>query len=219
MSALNTAGNQPSIVAIMGSNTMTDLRTDWMDINHVAAAEQQQVASGEVSADQQADKVTKHPVVAAVEALGATWKHTDELERTPAETVMAYAHAMLQQNIDRQLEKALGSERTDEAASIKEMMGVVDPVQNAGFIVTAVAGFHAMYMKNHVDEEPKEALDGFMSLIRGAIDTGFEQAREALGDLLVTFEEVDQSIDETYAEVSRRLDQFYEEKSKTDLQE
>lgn len=117
-------------------------------------------------------------------------------------------HLLYQAAIDRlneTLEPELGPEAIQSAAA----SGMdFSPEAVAERIVGFATGFFSAYMENHADEESNEQLSGFMSLIRGAIDKGFEEASEILDGLGVLQGEIKANADTTYDLIQQKLNAF-----------
>ena len=89
------------------------------------------------------------------------------------------------------------------------------PEATAKRIVDFATGFIGAYAKNHANQDDKGRLEGFMSLIGGAIDKGFSDARDILKGIADISGPVSDNIDKTYDLTQKGLDDFY--KKQTDL--
>lgn len=89
------------------------------------------------------------------------------------------------------------------------------PEATARRIVDFATGFLGVYAENHAKDGQTEQLDGFMSLIRDAIDKGFADARDILNGIADISGPVSDNIDKTYDLTQKGLDDFY--KKRTDL--
>ena len=89
------------------------------------------------------------------------------------------------------------------------------PEATARRIVDFATGFLGVYSENHAKNGQTEQLDGFMSLIRDAIDKGFADARDILNGIADISGPVSDNIDKTYDLTQKGLDDFY--KKQTDL--
>lgn len=122
---------------------------------------------------------------------------------------VAFANRVMQDKVIKQL--------NDYLAETPDMqpIGQVDPSKvtpegTAKFIVDMATGFYNAYSENHKDEADKEKLDGFMNLIRGGVEKGFEEARGILEALnVLNFGQVGENVDKTYDLVQKGLDDFY----------
>ena len=116
------------------------------------------------------------------------------------------------QKLNETLEPELGANAIEEA---KASGMDFSPEAVAERIVGFATGFFSNYLENHPDEESSEQLSGFLNLVRGAIDQGFEEARNILGGLDVLSGEIAASVDKTYDLIQQKLDSF--EKSTLEL--
>ncbi|MBF0622872.1 MAG: DUF5610 domain-containing protein [Magnetococcales bacterium] len=85
------------------------------------------------------------------------------------------------------------------------------PEKTAEFIVASATGFFSAYTENHSDEESQAVLDGFVGLIRGAINEGFRQARSILQGMDVLNGSIKGGVDLTQRLVNEGLDKFYQD--------
>lgn len=83
------------------------------------------------------------------------------------------------------------------------------PEATAKRIVDFATGFLGVYAENHGDEDEKGRLDGFMSLIRDAIDKGFADARDILTGIADISGPISDNIDKTYELTQKGLDEFH----------
>ncbi len=132
----------------------------------------------------------------------------EQVDISPLSTI-EQANELLMQRVRDTLNKMV--------EMVPELEGVahLDPAQHtpektAEFIVKSATSFYPMYAENHADEDGVETLEGFMSLIRGAIDEGFAEAREILNALNVLNGDIAAGVDKTYDLVQEGLDQFYQ---------
>ncbi|MBF0588689.1 MAG: DUF5610 domain-containing protein [Magnetococcales bacterium] len=118
------------------------------------------------------------------------------------------ANELLMQKVRETLDKMV-----EQVPELEGLVGL-DPAQHtpektAEFIVRSATAFYGMYAEAHSDDEDMETLDGFMALIRGAIDEGFGEARDMLDALSVLNGDVEKGVDRTYDLVQQGLDDFY----------
>lgn len=85
------------------------------------------------------------------------------------------------------------------------------PVATAERIFTFATGFFQRYLEQNAGKEPKENLDRFMSIIRGAIDQGFGEAQGVLTGLSSLTSEIEGTINETYEQLQNMLNGFEED--------
>ncbi|MBI1389997.1 MAG: hypothetical protein GC154_16270 [bacterium] len=128
--------------------------------------------------------------------------------------------AEVQSQVKGQLERYFGLTGQDpeqasefdppENASAKQLMDFFSPSNTASRIVSFATGFFDAYQKNHGDASSKENVDGFTNLVSKAIDEGFAQAKDILGDTSGQGE-VAKNIERTYAQVKQRIEEFRRE--------
>ncbi|GEM_PF-2645101 len=83
------------------------------------------------------------------------------------------------------------------------------PEATAKRIVDFATGFLGVYAENHADQGEEGRLEGFMSLIRDAIDQGFADARDILNGIADISGPISDAIDRTYELTQKGLDDFY----------
>lgn len=100
--------------------------------------------------------------------------------------------------------KGIGQKKLDE---LKEYFS---PENTSQRIVDFATSFFSLYLQNHENEEggTEDKLNDFMELVKGAIDKGFERAREILENMPKPVEE---QMNETYDMVQLKLDSWKEE--------
>jgi len=89
------------------------------------------------------------------------------------------------------------------------------PEATAKRIVDFATGFLGVYARNHADQDEEGRLEGFMSLIRDAIDQGFADARDILKGIADISGPISDNIDKTYKLTQKGLDDF--QKKQLDL--
>jgi hypothetical protein len=82
------------------------------------------------------------------------------------------------------------------------------PEATAKRIVDFATGFLGVYAEGHTDEGEEGRLEGFMSLIRDAIDQGFAEARDILSGIADISGPISDAIDRTYELVQKGLEDF-----------
>ena len=108
-------------------------------------------------------------------------------------------------SLNETLEPELGTDAIQEAAN----SGMdFSPEAVADRIVSFATGFFGAYAGRHGDESQNEQLDGFMDLIGGAIEKGFEEAREILEGLGVLQGDIASNVDTTYDLIQQKLSDF-----------
>ncbi|OGG48048.1 MAG: hypothetical protein A3F84_22490 [Candidatus Handelsmanbacteria bacterium RIFCSPLOWO2_12_FULL_64_10] len=83
------------------------------------------------------------------------------------------------------------------------------PEATAKRIVDFATGFLGVYAENHADQDGEGRLEGFMSLIRDAIDQGFSDARDILKGIADISGPISDAIDRTYELTQKGLDDFH----------
>lgn len=98
-----------------------------------------------------------------------------------------------------------GDQAIEQAASIAADFS---PEAVAGRIVSFATAFLPSYQEHHADLGNDKQLDGFMTLIRDAIEQGFAEAREILDGLGVLQGTVKDSADRTHELIQQQLAAF-----------
>lgn len=84
----------------------------------------------------------------------------------------------------------------------------VSPEATAERIVQGATGFFGAYQGNHPELNGEAAMTEFMSLIKGGIDKGFEEAKDILESLRVLEGDIEINIGLTYEHVQTGLQSF-----------
>jgi len=84
----------------------------------------------------------------------------------------------------------------------------VSPEATANRIVSQSTAFFSQYLERNPDMDLETALSEFTNLIGGAIDKGFSEARDILGNLKVLDGDIGNNIDRTYELVQEGLRAF-----------
>ncbi len=82
------------------------------------------------------------------------------------------------------------------------------PQATANRIVEFATGFYGQYQSNNTDVDEKEQLEGFSTMIKGAIEEGFAGAQEMLAGLGEIDSDVQAGIDETFDLTMKGMDDF-----------
>ncbi|WP_394205072.1 DUF5610 domain-containing protein [Shewanella waksmanii] len=82
------------------------------------------------------------------------------------------------------------------------------PQATADRIVSFATQFFSIYQQQNASMEYEEQLDSFMEVIGGAIDQGFDEAKEILTSLKVLEGDIALGVDETYSIVQAGLADF-----------
>ncbi|MEX0615916.1 MAG: DUF5610 domain-containing protein [Methylophaga sp.] len=101
---------------------------------------------------------------------------------------------------------ALKPEFGDNAIQYAVDTGVdITPEATAERIVQMSTAFFGAYLNGREDMSQDEALQAFMTIIRGGIDKGFSEARDILSGLQVLEGDIANNIDKTYELVQQGL--------------
>ena len=95
------------------------------------------------------------------------------------------------------------------AWGLRRQMDDFSPEAVSQRIVDFATGFLGAYLENHGDEPADAATTAFADLIRGAIEEGFDQARDILGAMSALSPEIADSIQQTFDLTMQRLDEFF----------
>lgn len=123
-----------------------------------------------------------------------------------------FVSRVLQDSLEERLNAAL--EKAGVEMSAGELLsGGMDssPQATATRIVDFAVSFHAAYQGTHQGEEGAVQLEGFVGLIKGAMEEGFAGARELLDGFAEMSEEIEGGIGETFDLAMRGIDAFAEE--------
>lgn len=120
-------------------------------------------------------------------------------------------NGILKDSVMEQLNPALSDVGIDVSVREVERAGVdTSPEAAARRIAEFATGFLGAFGRNQVDGLGEEQIGGFLSVVRGAIDAGFQKAREFLEGIAEVTETIDESIERTFIQVSELLDQFHQ---------
>ena len=122
------------------------------------------------------------------------------------------ANGILNDSVVEQINKALQEAGIDlKVEDVGDLNIDTSPEATARRIVDFSAGFLEAHQQNHADEADAVRVEGFMSLVRGAIKDGFQKARDFLEGITKLSEAVDQNIDRTFELTNQYLDDFHRE--------
>lgn len=107
----------------------------------------------------------------------------------------------------------LGPDALQQAASSQIDFS---PEAVAERIVSFATAFFPTYQERHADSGEEDPLDGFMSLVRDAIEQGFAEAREILDGLGVLEGVVKENADHTYDLIQEQLAAFEQGQRRSD---
>lgn len=128
--------------------------------------------------------------------------------------------AAVQSEVKAQLQRRFGAEgelspeakrfAVPEDASANQLLEFFSPENTSERIVGFATGYFSNFAQNNPDLSEEEQVDEFSNLISGAIEQGFEEAREVLGDLS-GFETISKNIEKTYNLVVEKIEEFRRE--------
>ena len=117
----------------------------------------------------------------------------------------------------RSLTDAISGKMAEDSAATKETGAPgepkyqdedTSPKATAERIVAFATRFYEAYQKNHPELQGEDALNGFLDLMKGAIDKGFGDARKMLDGMQQLQGKVATDIDDTYGLVQSGLEDF-----------
>ena len=82
------------------------------------------------------------------------------------------------------------------------------PEATANRIVSFALGHFGSFKANHADEGGADQVDGFVDLIKGAVEQGFTEARDILEGIGEISQEVSGNIDKTFSLAMSSIDDF-----------
>ena len=97
---------------------------------------------------------------------------------------------------------------SQEALDAQGGMEYWTPENTAKRIVEGTTAFLAGYQAAHPELQGEALMNGFMEVIGGGINQGFDQAKGVLGDLNVLEGDIESNVDLTYKLVQEGLEQF-----------
>ncbi|MBI4829036.1 MAG: DUF5610 domain-containing protein [Nitrospinae bacterium] len=133
------------------------------------------------------------------ELLNATFKGSDGQEFSVSAEYSEYFRA----SMSYQSTQAQAPESVEPPV---ESVNPFGPEATAGRITDFALSFFPMFAKEHGDMSYEEQLRAFRDLVEGAIDEGFQQAMDILGELP---DEVNAQIQETRSLITQKLDAFF----------
>ncbi|ABK42653.1 hypothetical protein Mmc1_0126 [Magnetococcus marinus MC-1] len=187
---------------------MAEIQATQVEMAYLTAVRNQQTAGSAVKSPTTETK-TATDVLTLAQRMRVV--ASDAADFSSPQDMVAYANQRLQESLQQELERGMGSFKNSEAlAAFQEMRGVTDPGQTAGFIVSQVSSYFGNYLDNHTDVSFEENLQGFRELVDGAIDKGFSQAQAFLGEAVDLFEGIQRMLEETRQKINEKLGQFVE---------
>lgn len=185
----------------------TDLNTEaWL-----ARFRAQKAVSRKGEARPGATRAAQAQLRARATAPGRAADATDSVEISlAAHMTVEAANGVMLDSVVEQINKAIqeaGIDLTIEEARVSGMD--LSPEATARRIVDFSAGFAAAYESAHPRDPARVRISGFMSLIRGAIRDGFQQARDFLEGVTRLSDTVERNIDRSFELTNEFLDAFH----------
>ena len=123
-----------------------------------------------------------------------------------------YQQRVLTDSVEDKLNTALEKAGLDMRAEDLLQEGLdVTPEATAARITEFATSFYGAYQENNPDVEGNVQIDGFVDMIKGAVEEGFEEAGEILSGIGRIPDQVNQDIDRTLELTMEGLDAFAEE--------
>lgn len=121
------------------------------------------------------------------------------------------ANGIVMDSVVEQINRAIQEAGIDLSVEEARASGLdTTPKGTARRIADFATGFFEAFRQNHADETDRGQVAGFMSLIRGAIEEGFQQARDFLEGITSLSETIDENINRTFELANRYLDDFHQ---------
>jgi len=130
-----------------------------------------------------------------------------------------FVNRVLQDSLEDRLNSALETAGVEMSAGELLASGMdFSPEATATRIVDFATSFYSAYQMNHESDEGGAKLEGFVTLIKGAVEEGFAGARELLGGFSEMSKEVEDDIDETFDLTMKGIDAFADEQRQLEAQ-
>ena len=133
-----------------------------------------------------------------------------EISLTAGMTTEA-ANGIVMDSVVEQINKAIQEAGIDLTIEEAKTSGLdLSPEATARRIADFSTGFLDSYISAHGIDPARVRISGFMSLIRGAIEDGFHQARDFMEGITKLSETIDNNINKTFELTSQYLDEFHQ---------
>jgi hypothetical protein len=126
----------------------------------------------------------------------------------------------------RTFERSTMSKLESLLEEAKKYLGVTDfnaldtsPEATAGRIADFALGMYGLYKQQNPDLDDEQSIQKFETLIRGAVNQGFSEARSILGSMGLMDDKVKEDADKTYDLVQERFDSFFAQAKESIAQE
>jgi|SaaInl7_200m_RNA_FD_contig_31_201354_length_914_multi_15_in_0_out_0_2 hypothetical protein len=144
--------------------------------------------------------------------LAGTAAGSDSVEISLTAGMTAHAaNGIVMDSVVEQINKAIQEAGIDLTIEDAKASGMdLSPEATARRIADFSTGFLDSYISAHGNDPARVRISGFMSLIRGAIEEGFLQARDFMEGITKLSETIDRNIDKTFELTSQYLDEFHQ---------
>jgi hypothetical protein len=123
-----------------------------------------------------------------------------------------FAQKVLRNSVEESMNAAFEAAGIDLSADgLKASEADRSPSATAKLIVDFAVGFFAQFKANHSEEGDNAQIEGFVDLVKGAVEAGFSDAREILGKIGNISGDIEADIDETFQLAMKGIDDFAEE--------
>ncbi|MGY8826851.1 MAG: DUF5610 domain-containing protein [Candidatus Latescibacterota bacterium] len=127
-----------------------------------------------------------------------------------------FANRVLNDSLEEKLNSMFQEAGMDTSVdSLLQGGGDFSPTATAQRIVDFATGFLAQFQNNNADKGGAEQLDGFATLIKGAIEEGFASAKDILEGLGEIASGIREDIDETFGLTMKGIDDFVVEQAQS----
>jgi len=120
-----------------------------------------------------------------------------------------FADRVLQDSLEKRLNEAFETAGLDMSVESVLASGQdMSPEAVSGRIVDFAVSFFGAFKGNNSDQEAAENLDGFVSLIKGAVEQGFVEAGDILKGVGQVTKAAQDDVDETFSLTMNKIDAF-----------
>lgn len=154
------------------------------------------------------NQTTQIPLMTHTPNRGAMVKQSAEVDISAANKPLELLYRSAIEKLNEYLTPELGEDAIGKAA--QSGMDFSPEAVAERIVSFATAGF-AAYTERHGDQPQDEQLNGFMELIGGAIQQGFEEAKEILEGLGVFQGTIADNANQTYDLIQEKLAAFAEQ--------
>ena len=122
----------------------------------------------------------------------------------------SFVSGVVQKSLEDRLKETLSQAGIDIASLTGGEPMDFSPQATANRIVEFSVSFFAAYSANHADAGDEDRLQGFVDLVKGAVEEGFSGARDLLNGFAEMTEEMWTDVEETYSLTMKGIDEFAE---------